>query len=387
MEHAGLIYLDNAATSYPKPPEVYSEVIRALVQYGGNPGRGSHKLSLAASEKIFECREVAATLFGVATPERVFFTLNTTHGLNTVIKGILRKGDHVLLSDMEHNAVYRPIYKMAKSGIISYDVFNTFATDPQRSAARICGDIARKLRKNTRLVICNHCSNICSLTLPICEIARFCHSAGVLFAVDGAQSAGHERILVDEMGIDALCVPGHKGLYGPQGCGMVILGQGISLGTLTEGGNGIGSLEGAMPDFSPERYEAGTLPTPAIAGLCEGMRFIGAIGEDTVSTREKELYRQARERLEMIGGVRIYLPEYEGATLLFNIDGIPADRVGELLNKRGICVRSGYHCTALGHRTLGTVDSGAVRVSFGVFNDTRDVQCLCDRVNEIVKEM
>ena len=383
MEHGGLIYLDNAATSYPKPPEVYSEVVKSLVQYGGNPGRGAHRLSMAAAEKIYECRELAAELFGVSDAERVFFTLNATHGLNTVIKGLLRRGDHVLISDMEHNAVYRPIYKMAKKGHVSYDVFKSFCGDPQRSASRICGDIVRRLKKNTRLVICTHSSNICSLTMPIREIGELCKRAGVLFVVDAAQSAGRERISVDELHIDALCVPGHKGLYGIQGCGMVVLGKGISLDTLTEGGNGVDSLEGGMPDFSPERYEAGTLPTPAIAGLCEGLRFIRSIGEDTVAERENALYRQARDRLSELRGVKLYLPEYEGSTLLFNIDGIPADRVGELLNAKGICVRSGYHCTALGHRTLGTSEVGGVRVSFGVFNDERDVLRLCDGVKEI----
>ena len=380
MEQGGLIYLDNAATSYPKPPEVFSEVIRSLIQYGGNPGRGSHRLSLAASEKIYECRETAARLFGVGEAERVFFTLNATQGLNTVIKGILRRGDHVLISDMEHNAVYRPIYKMAQSGIISYDVFRSFCGDPQRSAAKICGDITRRLRRNTRLLICSHQSNICSMTMPIREIAQLCQRSGVMFLVDSAQSAGHEEISVDGMGLSALCVPGHKGLYGPQGCGMVMLGRGVILSTLMEGGNGVESLEGRMPDFSPERYEAGTLPTPAIAGLCEGLKFVETVGVGNISERERRLFVQARDGLSSIGGVKVYLPEYEGPTLLFNVDGMPSDKVGGELNKMGICVRSGYHCTALGHRTLGTTDGGGVRVSFGAFNDPHDVDRLLDAV-------
>ncbi|MBQ8849988.1 MAG: aminotransferase class V-fold PLP-dependent enzyme [Clostridia bacterium] len=387
MEQNGLIYLDNAATSYPKPPEVYGEVLKALIQYGGNAGRGSHRLSMAASEKIYECRETAAELFGVSEPERVFFTLNTTHGLNTVIKGLLRRGDHVLLSDMEHNAVYRPIYKMAQNGLIGYDIFKSFCGDTERRAEKICGDIARKLRRNTRMVICTHCSNICSMTMPIAEIAELCRQSGVFFVVDGAQSAGREKISVDGMGLAALCVPGHKGLYGIQGCGAVMLGKGIALSTLTEGGNGVNSLEGGMPDFSPERYEAGTLPTPAIAGLCEGMKFIRAVGEERVAERERSLFCRARDMLGEIKRVRMYFPEYEGAVLLFNVDGLSADRVGELLNRRGICVRSGYHCSGLGHKTIGTSESGAVRASFGVFNDMRDVERLCEEVKEIAESV
>ena len=383
MEASGLIYLDNAATSYPKPPEVYGEALRSLIQYGGNPGRGSHRLSLMASEKIYECREAAAALFDVCDPERIFFTLNATYALNTVIKGILRKGDHVLISDLEHNAVFRPIYKMACQGLIEYDVFKSFCADGQATPAKICGDIARRMKRNTRLLICTHQSNICSVTMPIREIADLCRKCGVFCVVDGAQSAGHTDISVDKSGISALCVPSHKGLYGPQGCGVVALGKGITLSTLAEGGNGVDSLEGKMPSFSPERYEVGTLPTPAIAGLCQGIKFVRSVGTEYISRHDAELFRQTKDQLSLIRGVRIYLPECEGSTLLFNIDGIPSEQVGELLSKRGICVRSGYHCTALGHKTLGTDKIGGVRVSFGVFNDKSDVDRLTGAIGDI----
>ncbi len=381
MEFGGLIYLDNAATSYPKPPEVYSEVLRSLMQYGGNPGRGAHRLSLAASEKIYECRTIASELFGASDTERIFFTMNTTHGLNTVIKGLLKKGDHVLISNMEHNAVYRPIYKMASRGIISYDIFNVCSS----SSEKICADIAHKLRRNTKAVICTHSSNICSLTVPIREITSFCKKCGLFVIIDGAQSAGHEVISVDDMHIDALCVPGHKGLYGPQGTGMVVLGKGVSLDTLTEGGNGVNSLMGSMPELSPERYEAGTLPTPSIAGLCEGMRFVRDIGVERISEHEKKLCRRAKELLLNTDGVKVYCPEYDGATLLFNIKGFSADRVGTELNNRDICVRSGYHCSALGHKSLGTEDGGAVRVSFGAFNNINDTELLYKAISEIIQ--
>lgn len=386
MERRQLIYLDNAATTFPKPRAVTDAVLACLTRYGGNPGRGAHALSVAAAEKIYECRALAADLFGVAEAERVFFTMNTTHGLNTVLKGLLKTGAHVLCSDLEHNAVYRPLYKMAEEGRITFDVFPTMVGDPARNATRICAGIARRLRSNTQMVVCTHASNICSETLPIREIGSFCHRHGLLFVVDGAQSAGHEPISVDEMNIDALCVPGHKGLYGLQGCGMVILGKGILPDTLTEGGNGVLSLSGNMPNFSPERYESGTLPTPAIVGLGEGIRAVRQIGTEEILSHEKMLFRRTAEILSSQKEVILYLPKTEGAVLLLNIRGIPAERVGNLLNEKGICVRSGYHCTALGHRTLGTAESGAVRVSFGIYNHVGEVEALCRAIRRIIRE-
>ena len=386
MEYSGLTYLDNAATSFPKPPEVYGEVMRSLMLYGGNAGRGAHRLSLAAADKIYECRALAAEMLGVADVERIFFTLNATYGLNTVIKGLLKKGDHVLISDMEHNAVYRPVYRLAKEGRVAYSTYKSYAADKDRTDEKICGGILGGLRRNTKMVICNHHSNICSAKMPIKKIGELCKRAGVLFTVDGSQSAGHEKIAVDEMGIDALCVPSHKGFYGPQGCGIVALGKGVLPLSLAEGGNGVNSLEGEMPQFSPERYEAGTLPTPAIAGLYQGMKFVKDVGIEEISDLENKLFLQARERLSEIKGVEIYLPEMTGAILSFNIEGISADKVGALLDKRGVCVRSGYHCSALGHKTLKTYDRGTVRVSFGAFNDETDVDELWRGVKAIASK-
>ena len=381
-----MIYLDHAATSFPKPRAVIEEMRRCMTQYGGNPGRSGHALSLAASNKIFECRTLAASLFGVDDPARVFFTMNTTQALNTVIKGTLREGDHVLISDLEHNAVYRPIVKLAEEGKITYDVFPTMVGDIRQSATRICAGIARLRRPETRMVIATAASNICSAMLPIAEIGAFCHRHGVLFVVDGAQAAGHLPLAVDSLALDALCVPGHKGLYGPQGCGMVILGKDFVPDSLYEGGNGVDSLSGFMPHESPERFEAGTLPTPAIAGLCEGLRWVMERGVDSVHVHEVSLYHRAREGLGNLKGVTMLAPMYEGAVLSFNVDGLPSERVAGMLNERGICVRGGYHCTALGHKTLGTPDGGAVRASFGAFNTPYEIDALVTTVSSIAKE-
>ena len=389
MERSGLIYFDNAATSFPKPRSVIEETVRCMTEYGGNAGRGTHALARAAAEKIYECRTLAAAHFGVDDPARVIFTLNTTTALNTVLKGLLREGDHVLLSDIEHNAVLRPLARLEREGRITSDTFPSMLGDERRSAVRICAGIAKRMTKDTRMVVCSHASNLCSMTMPIREIGAFCHRHGLLFVVDGAQSAGHERINVEQMEIDALCVPSHKGLYGPQGSGMILLGKGIApemLGTLVEGGNGMASLSAEMPPVFPERYEAGTLPTPAIAGLCEGIRVVEKSGLDEIAAHEKSLYLRMREVLGNTKGVRVYAPEYEGAVLLFNLEGKNAERVGRELAERGICVRSGYHCSALGHRTLGTPEGGAVRASFGIYNHLGEVERFCRAVGEIVRE-
>ena len=383
MERGELIYLDNAATSFPKPREVTEAVGDFLVNCGGYPGRGGYDSAMRAAETVFECRVRLARLFDAAGPEQVFFTMNTTQGLNACIKGSLRKGDHVLISDMEHNAVYRPIYRLWKKGTVSYDVFPTMAMEPTRNPQRICGGIAKLIKRDTRMLICTAASNLCSATMPLYEIGRLCRSLGILFVVDGAQMAGHGHISVRDMRIDALCLPGHKGLMGPQGCGAVILGDGIRLETLIEGGNGVASLEGDMPEETPERYEAGTLPTPAIAGLSAGLDVIERLGIERIGEHGRCLFRQAREGLSSIKGVKVYCPKQEGAVISFGVDGYGSEQAAAMLAEKGICVRGGYHCSALGHRTMGTLENGAVRASFGVFNSSSDVNALCEAVKEI----
>ncbi len=378
-----MIYLDNAATSFPKPRRVIDEVTRCMRFYCGNPGRGSHALAMAAAEKIYECRCECASFFGASSPQSVAFTANATQALNTVIKGLLRTGDHVLISDMEHNAVLRPVHRMAQEGVIEYDVFSTMVNDPRRSAVRICAGIARLVRPNTKMLICAHASNICSAVLPLEEIGSFCRKRGILFVVDAAQSAGHIPIDVEQMKIDALCAPGHKGLLGPQGSGFFILRDGLLLETLTEGGSGVNSLDPFMPLEKPERYEAGTLATPAIAGLLEGIREVGRLGVGQIGEQVKSLNSYLQKRLSEIPSVTVYAPAHQGSILLFNKEGIPSERMGEALSRIGFCVRAGYHCSALGHTTLQTPDGGAVRVSPSHCNTRAQMDALANAVETI----
>lgn len=379
-----MIYFDNAATSFPKPRRVAEEQLRCMQFYCGNPGRGSHALAMAAAEKIYECREELVSFLGSSNPENVIFTMNATMALNTAIKGLLRRGDHVLISDMEHNAVFRPIYKLARDGVISYDVFETFPNLSTRTPEMICTSIIEKLRPNTRMLICAHASNICSATLPLLEIGALCRKKGILFVVDAAQSAGHLPINMKEMQIDALCAPGHKGLWGPQGCGILVLGEGIVADTLVEGGSGYNSLEGNMPEDAPERYEAGTLPTPAIAGLLEGIREIKRLGIDYIHSRESVLTARLCERLTDLSKVTLYAPHHMGSVLLFSFQDISSDRVGAFLNERGFCVRTGFHCAALAHATLGTPPAGAVRVSPSLFNTVTQIDAFADTLTELL---
>ncbi len=380
------VYLDNAATSFPKPPSVLREMTRCMRTYCGNPGRGSHALSLAAAEKIYECREALAALVGSSHPEQVLFTMNATMALNLAIKGLLQAGNHVLISDMEHNAVLRPVDRLSRDGVIHYDIFPTFPKEKTVPPERICAGILEKLRPNTRMLICAHMSNICSAVLPLEHIGALCRARGILFVVDASQSAGHIPIDMERMQIDALCLPGHKGLMGPQGTGALILGDGIHPSPLWEGGSGYNSADREMPPEPPERYEAGTLPTPALAGLLEGIREVRRLGLPDIHETESLLTARLAERLHALPGLVLHAPHHRGGILLFHVDRIPSEQLAHALSSRGFCVRAGLHCAPLAHETLRTPDSGAVRVSPSPFTTTAQIDSFADILREIVGE-
>ncbi len=381
-----IIYFDNAATTFPKPESVIMSTIDCIENYCGNPGRGAHHLALRSAEKVFEAREAVAGLFG-ATPENVIFTLNTTYALNMAIKGVMSGGGHLLISNMEHNSVLRPAAKLARDNKIRYDVFKAYDKSRRMTAKDILDEIIKRLRPSTKMLTCIHSSNICSYSLPIREIGSFCRRHGIIFCVDAAQSAGHIPINMKDDNVDILCLPAHKGLYSPQGCGIMILRDGLPpLSTLAEGGNGVNSLEMSMGLISPERYEGGTLCTPAIAGLCAGAAFVKGFGAEAIADHEKHLWNMAFDLLSSIRKVTVY-DDTPGSVLLFNIDGIPADDVGNLLSQSGFCLRTGYHCSPLAHGALGTPDGGAIRAGFGVFNTENEVELLARRVREISNDL
>ncbi len=374
-----MIYLDNAATTFPKPTCLCDGIGFCLKNYCGNPGRSAHFMSLKSSEKIYEARTLVGELFN-SEPENVVFTYNTTYALNIAIKSLLKPFSHVLISDIEHNAVYRPVYNLSKQGLCSFDIFSSNGTTEE-----IIDNIRKLILPSTKMLICNHVSNIGVRRMPIKEIGEFCKKNNITFIVDGAQSAGIYKIDVKAMNINALCIPGHKALYGPQGIGIMILNDVVGR-SIIEGGTGINSLEPQMPDFLPEAYEAGTLSTPLIAGLCESLKWLKNINIEHACSFEEELYKLLIENLANIKCVKLYLMnEYCGNTALFNIPGLSSHFVSEELNKNGICVRSGFHCSPLAHKMLKTTDSGAVRISLGVFNTKKDIIDTISILNQIIK--
>ena len=373
-----ICYLDNAATSFPKPKSVISEVAKCLSSYCGNAGRGSHSLSLYAANKIYECRENIRSLVNAPSEENIVFVPSCTYGLNLVIKGALHFGDHVLISDMEHNSVLRPIHKLASEGKITYDVFKCLL----KSDEEIINSIKSKIKRNTKLLICNHQSNICSFFAPIDIIGGLCKKLNVLFAIDAAQSIGHCIIDMQNANANYLIAPAHKGLYGVQGAGFVAINTSHKLDTLIEGGNGIYSLEKSMPDILPERHEVGTLPLPAIVGLHQGIAEINKRGIEEIASHERELFRLLRDGLLNIDGITVYAPDFEGSTLSFNHKKLSPDRLAATLDEQSICLRAGFHCSALAHSSLGTDQSGTVRASFGIFNTKNDVDKLLTAINK-----
>lgn len=375
-----MIYLDNAATTFPKPQCVVEEINKCLKKYCGNPGRSSHSLSIKSAEKIYETRELLAKMFD-ADSENVVFTYNTTYALNIAIKSLLKYSTHILISDIEHNSVFRPIYKCAEQKLCTFDIFSSKGNDEQ-----ILKSIEGLIKRNTSMLVCTHVSNIGERCLPIEKIGQLCKKYGITFIVDGAQSAGIHNISVKKMNIDALCIPGHKGLYGPQGVGVIIFGNETVGRSIFEGGTGINSLEAEMPDFLPEAYEAGTLSTPAIVGLNAALKWLKELDINKIRAHEEDLYDTLFNILNNNEQVKIYkMNSYLGNTLSFNVNGFSSSYVASELDKREICVRSGFHCSPLAHNLLNTGNSGAVRISISVFNTKNDIYAVCDAINDISK--
>jgi selenocysteine lyase/cysteine desulfurase len=356
-----------------------------MSEYCGNPGRGSHKLAFAAAEKIFDCRTALCDFFSAEAPENVVFCQNATHALNIAILSLAHEGAHFICSDCEHNSVRRPLEYLARERGCSYTVFNSLLLDPNRSAQKLCHSISSLIRPETVAVISTVCPNICSAKMPLDEIGELCRRAGISFIVDGAQGAGHYEINMKRSNISALAIPGHKGLLGPQGSGALILSKDFPSHPLTFGGSGTASLDADMPRELPEKLEAGTLPTPSIAGLEAGIKALKRIGIEKIAPHEEILYRKTLRLLSEIRGVRVYAPQYAGSVLSFNIDGIPSDRVANLLSERDICVRGGFHCNPMAHKVLGSDYGGSIRASFSPFNTADDVIALSDAVRDIAR--
>lgn len=381
-----MIYLDNGATTFPKPPSVLQAVSRALQTAGGNPGRGGHPLAIRAGEVIYACRKTAAKLFDAENPESIIFTDSCTTALNIVLHGLLRQGDHVVMSSLEHNAVARPLAYLQEHRGVSVSVAEVSEGDDDQTLDHFRAAFNEK----TRLVVCTAASNVFGLRLPVARLAALCRMYGILFCVDAAQAAGLVPLHLQAMGIDFLCAPGHKGLYGPMGTGVLAVNTDRLPQSLTQGGTGSASDNLHQPLTLPDRYESGTPNLPGIAGLNEGMRFVLAKGEERLLRQELALTRRLYDGLSRIPGVVLYTappqPDTHVPVTAFNVQGYDSEETAALLSNRfQISVRAGLHCAPMAHRAYGTVETGAVRAVPSVYTKPAQVDYFIAAVNKIAK--
>lgn len=376
------IYLDNSATSHPKPSEVYSAVIHTLKDIGANPGRGGHKASLMASRIVFEARELIATFFNAERSSRIVFTSNATSALNIAIKGILNEGDEVITTPLEHNSVLRPLFSLKKTKGIEIKFIDCFADgtfDPF--------SIEKLITKKTKLVVLNHSSNVIGTIASVKEVFSICKKHKVYTLLDSAQTAGVIPIDVMDMNIDILATAGHKSLMGPQGTGILYVKEGINLKPLIEGGTGTQSSSVEQPVDMPESLESGTLNTPGIAGLKAGVEFIMKQGIKTIRDHEIKLNKMLIERLSDNKKIILYGPkdpEKISSPVSFNIKNLDCSEVGFILDEiYDIYVRVGLHCAPLVHKLIGTYPQGTVRISVGYYNTEDDIDAVVKAINEI----
>jgi len=372
-----LIYLDNAATSFPKPESVYTRIDEVLRKKGGNPGRSSHAMAMAASRVVFGAREAVSRLINIQDSSRIVFTKNATEAINVALKGILKPGDHVVTSTFEHNAVSKCISRLERMGVESAKVA------PDKEGRLSPDDIGAAIRKSTRLVCVSHASNVFGAVQPVAEIGRVCKSKGVLLMIDAAQTAGAMPIDVTAMGVNVLAATGHKGLFGPQGTGFLYIEEGVEPEQFVDGGSGLigGELE------VPERLEAGTINTPGIGGLGAGVEFLLSEGVAKIRTHEERLVGMTLEGLSAIKGVGVTGPldaAKRAALVAFNIEGKKPVEVGlRLDNDFGMMIRCGTHCAPDAHRQALTWPEGSARVSPGYFNTEKDIEAFLKAIRKI----
>lgn len=378
-----MIYMDNGATSYPKPPEVIETLIDVMANYCANPGRAGHFMAARTAQEIYKVRLAAARLFNIKDPSRLVFTKNCTESINMALKGILKEGDHVITSSMEHNSVVRPLMELRKRGIST--TFISCAQDGSMDPA----DIKEAIKSNTKIIIMTAASNVIGTKMPLEEIGRIALRRGIIFMVDGAQGAGHMDLDVEENHIDILAAPGHKGLLGPQGTGLLYIRKGISIRPLLAGGTGSRSNEEEQPEDFPEGFEAGTMNAPGIIALGAAIRYINKIGVEVIEEHERKLTAKLQQGLADINGVILYGPHDvhdKTAVVAMNIDGMDCEEVARELNDRyGIAVRAGFHCATVAHKTIGTGDIGCVRICPGFYTTERDINATIEAVRSIAK--
>lgn len=368
-----MIYLDSAATTLEKPPAVARAVAHAINHYA-SPGRGGYGASMRAGELLYRCRELAAQLFEVPEPDDVVLTSNATHGLNIAIRSLVEPGMTVLISGYEHNAVTRVLQSIPKIKV-------KIVTSKLFDETDACDKFSEELTEDVDVVICNHVSNVFGFIQPMDHVANLCKERGKPLIVDASQSAGMIPISMKDWNAAFIAMPGHKGLYGPQGTGILLCGGDTK--PLMFGGTGNASIVQEMPQYLPERLEAGTQNVCGAAGLLAGMEFVRKVGVKKIGSHERALCKRMCERLKQIPGVRVFAGETQSGVVSFMIDGNDSEQVAEQLAKIGIAVRAGLHCAPLAHRTAGTLETGTIRISFSVFNHVSQIERAAAAIREI----
>ena len=362
-----MIYFDSAATTFQKPDEVAEAAFHAIRELS-SPGRGGYLAASKAAQTAFDCRMELQELFDASSPEQVVFTMNATHALNIAIKSLVPPGGRVIISGYEHNAVTRPLVALnAKIIVAEVPLFS-----PQETVAAF----EKEIYAGASAVVCSHVSNVFGCAQPVDAIGALCKKRGIPLIIDASQSAGVLPLSMEESGAAFIAMPGHKGLYGPQGTGVLVCRENVPVIPLLEGGTGSRSADALMPEFLPDRLEAGTHNIPGIAGLLAGIRFVKKKGVEKICTEERVLAAVAAEGLRQIPGTEVFAQEglfAQTGVLSFRHTGIDSEVLGEKLAEKGIAVRSGLHCAPLAHKTAGTFETGTVRLSFSAFNTMEEV--------------
>ena len=362
-----IIYFDNSATTFIKPEAVYDKIIDVMKYSGGNAGRGGHKLSQKASDVIYDAREKVCSFFNVSSPENICFVNNATTGLNFAIKGILKENDHVIISPYEHNSVLRPVHKLTENG-----VYYTVAECDDEGNYE---DIEKHIKPNTKLIIASHICNVNGRISDVKKISEIAKKNGILLLIDGSQSAGHIKTDIKNLGADAFVCSGHKGLFGPQGTGIMYLSEKIRADTLIEGGSGSSSEILAQPEYLPDRFESGTQNAPGIGGLAQGIQFVADAGVENIHLYEIRLADYMINEMKKMKKVTLYTKNAISGVVAFNIgDNDSVEMSNFLSEKYNIMVRGGIHCSVLSHKTQNTVEKGCIRASFSCFNTKNEVE-------------
>ncbi|KAA8670507.1 aminotransferase class V-fold PLP-dependent enzyme [Clostridium sp. MT-14] len=377
-------YLDNAATSYPKPNVVINTISNFMKNIGATAGRGAYKSAITADRLIFDCRNNICKLFNGKDPSKVIFTYNITDSLNILINGILNPGDHVITSSLEHNSVWRPLKTLQRDKNIQISQVPCTSkgiTNPK--------DVEKLIRENTKFIVFTHASNVLGTIQPIREIGALAKKHNIIFLVDSAQTAGAYPIDVQKDNIDILAFTGHKSLFGPTGTGGFLLNCDTNIRPLKSGGTGEDSKNPYQPDFYPNKFEAGTLNVAGIVGLGEGIKYISNLGVENIRAKEDEVIEYALKRLEEIPKICIYGPKDPQkivGVISFNIKGISGEEIAFKLDQEyDIMIRVGFHCAPTAHRIMGTYEIGAMRIGIGYFNTKKDIDILTDALKNIVK--